>query len=120
MLRKRFLMPKFVDRNPELAPGDWYIDTHCIDCAASREVAPVLAIHRHGKAVFGRQPANEEEEFAAWRAVSRPHAFGNACWQSPFPDTPAAASSSCSTRSTCSPAIRWLGVKRAPESAGVP
>jgi hypothetical protein len=62
-------MPKLVDRNPESAPGDWYIDSHCIDCAASREVAPGLVIHRHGKSVFGRQPANEEEEFAAWRAV---------------------------------------------------
>ena len=62
-------MPKLVDCNPESAPGDWYIDTHCIDCAASREVAPGLVIHRRGKSVFGRQPANEEEELAAWRAV---------------------------------------------------
>ena len=62
-------MPKPVDRNPASAPGDWYIDTHCIDCAASREVAPGLVLRRHGKSVFARQPANEEEEFAAWRAV---------------------------------------------------
>jgi glyoxylase-like metal-dependent hydrolase (beta-lactamase superfamily II) len=62
-------MPKLVDRNPESTPGDWYIDSRCIDCAASREVAPGLVIHRHGKSVFGRQPANEEEEFAAWRAL---------------------------------------------------
>jgi glyoxylase-like metal-dependent hydrolase (beta-lactamase superfamily II) len=62
-------MPKLVDRNPESAPGAWYIDTHCIDCAASREVAPGLVIYRHGKSVFGRQPANEAEEFAAWRAL---------------------------------------------------
>ncbi|HEV8553485.1 MAG TPA: MBL fold metallo-hydrolase [Casimicrobiaceae bacterium] len=62
-------MPKPVDRNPASAPGDWYIDTHCIDCAASREVAPGLVIRRRGKSVFARQPANEEEEFAAWRAV---------------------------------------------------
>jgi glyoxylase-like metal-dependent hydrolase (beta-lactamase superfamily II) len=62
-------MPKLVDRNPESAPGDWYIDNHCIDCAASREVAPGLVVHRHGKSAFGHQPTNEEEEFAAWRAV---------------------------------------------------
>jgi hypothetical protein len=37
-------MPKLVDRNPESAPGDRYIDTHCIDCAASREIAPGLAM----------------------------------------------------------------------------
>ena len=65
-------MPKLVDRNPASAPGDWYIDHHCIDCTASREVAPGLIIHRQGKSVFARQPANAEEELAAWRAVMRP------------------------------------------------
>jgi glyoxylase-like metal-dependent hydrolase (beta-lactamase superfamily II) len=62
-------MPKLADRNPASAPGDWYIDRRCIDCAASREVAPGLIVHRKGKSVFARQPANEEEERAAWRAV---------------------------------------------------
>jgi glyoxylase-like metal-dependent hydrolase (beta-lactamase superfamily II) len=62
-------MPVRRERNPASAPGDWFIDTRCIDCAASREVAPGLIIHRHGKSVFVRQPANEEEEIAAWRAV---------------------------------------------------
>lgn len=62
-------MPKPADRNPASAPGDWYIDARCIDCGASREVAPGLIVHRRGKSVFARQPANEEEERAAWRAV---------------------------------------------------
>src|SRR4029450_751641 len=62
-------MPVRRERNPASAPGDWFIDTRCIDCAASREVAPGLIVHRHGKSVFARQPANEEEEIAAWRAV---------------------------------------------------
>lgn len=62
-------MPIRSDRNPDSAPGDWYIDTHCIDCAASREVAPGLIVHRHGKSVFAHQPASEEEELSAWRAV---------------------------------------------------
>jgi len=62
-------MPKPIDRNPASASGDWYIDTHCIDCAAAREVAPGLIVHRGGKSVFARQPANEEEERAAWRAL---------------------------------------------------
>jgi glyoxylase-like metal-dependent hydrolase (beta-lactamase superfamily II) len=57
------------ERNPASAPGDWYIDNRCIDCAASREVAPELIVRRHGKSVFVRQPASEEEEVAAWRAV---------------------------------------------------
>jgi glyoxylase-like metal-dependent hydrolase (beta-lactamase superfamily II) len=62
-------MPKLADRNPASAPGDWYIDRRCIDCGASREVAPGLIVHRRGKSVFARQPENENEERAAWRAV---------------------------------------------------
>src|SRR5689334_15962619 len=62
-------MPKLADRNPASAPGDWYIDRRCIDCGASREVAPGLIVHRRGKSVFARQPAGEDEERAAWRAV---------------------------------------------------
>jgi glyoxylase-like metal-dependent hydrolase (beta-lactamase superfamily II) len=56
-------------RNPDSAPGDWYIDTACIDCGASRHVAPGLVVERHGKSVFARQPATAEERLAAWRAV---------------------------------------------------
>lgn len=56
-------------RNPDSAPGDWYIDTACIDCGASRHVAPNLIVERHGKSVFLRQPATPEETLAAWRAV---------------------------------------------------
>lgn len=56
-------------RNPDSAPGDWYIDTGCIDCGASRHVAPGLIVWRHGKSVFARQPATAEERLAAWRAV---------------------------------------------------
>jgi len=62
-------MAKRSDRNPDSAPGDWYIDSRCIDCAASREVAPGLIVHRDGKSVFARQPASEDEERAAWRAA---------------------------------------------------
>ena len=62
-------MAKLSERNPASAPGDWYIDNRCIDCGASREVAPGLVVLRKGKSVFARQPASEEEERAAWRAV---------------------------------------------------
>jgi len=62
-------MAKLSERNPASAPGDWYIDNRCIDCGASRDVAPGLVVLRKGKSVFARQPANEEEERAAWRAV---------------------------------------------------
>ncbi len=56
-------------RNPDSAPGDWYIDTACIDCGAARHVAPDLIVARNGKSVFARQPATREDEIAAWRAV---------------------------------------------------
>src|SRR3954462_5022906 len=56
-------------RNPDSAPGEWYIDTACIDCGASRHVAPDLIVERNGKSVFSQQPNTEEEQLAAWRAV---------------------------------------------------
>jgi glyoxylase-like metal-dependent hydrolase (beta-lactamase superfamily II) len=56
-------------RNPDSAPGDWYIDTACIDCGASRHVAPDFIVERNGKSVFSRQPNTPEERLAAWRAV---------------------------------------------------
>jgi glyoxylase-like metal-dependent hydrolase (beta-lactamase superfamily II) len=56
-------------RNPDSAPGDWYIDTACINCEASRHVAPGLIVERGDKSVFARQPANAEEELMAWRAL---------------------------------------------------
>jgi glyoxylase-like metal-dependent hydrolase (beta-lactamase superfamily II) len=56
-------------RNPDSAPGDWYIDTACIDCGASRHVAPDLIIERNGKSVFAAQPQTPEQQLAAWRAV---------------------------------------------------
>jgi glyoxylase-like metal-dependent hydrolase (beta-lactamase superfamily II) len=56
-------------RNPDSPPGDWYIDNACIDCGASRHVAPGLVIERNGKSVFARQPQTSDEQLAAWRAV---------------------------------------------------
>lgn len=56
-------------RNPDSAPGDWYVDTACIDCGASRHVAPGLIVERNEKSVFARQPSTPEERLAAWRAA---------------------------------------------------
>jgi glyoxylase-like metal-dependent hydrolase (beta-lactamase superfamily II) len=56
-------------RNPDSSPGDWYIDTACIDCGASRHVAPDLIVARRGKSVLARQPNTAEERLAIWRAV---------------------------------------------------
>ena len=56
-------------RNPDSAPGNWYIDTACIDCGAACHVAPDLIEERNGKSVFARQPTTREDEIAVWRAV---------------------------------------------------
>jgi len=50
------------------APGDWYVDTRCIDCGAARTVAPGLIVEGAGQSVFARQPASAEEATMAWRA----------------------------------------------------
>ena len=62
-------MPKREARNPSSAKGDWYIDNRCINCAASREVAPGLIVEHGDKAVFARQPVTEDDTRAAWRAA---------------------------------------------------
>jgi glyoxylase-like metal-dependent hydrolase (beta-lactamase superfamily II) len=56
-------------RNRDSAAGDWYVDTDCIDCGASRHVAPDLVVGRNGKSVFARQPQTPQEVLAAWRAA---------------------------------------------------
>jgi glyoxylase-like metal-dependent hydrolase (beta-lactamase superfamily II) len=58
-------MPK---SHPQNAPGDWYIDTRCIDCSAARTVAPGLIIERDGQSVFAREPSTPDELMMAWRA----------------------------------------------------
>ncbi|MGF6805118.1 hypothetical protein OKW30_000244 [Paraburkholderia sp. Clong3] len=64
-------------RNADSASGEWYIDTACINCGASRHVAPGLIVERNDKSVFVRQPATPEEQLDAWRAVPRmPYGVG--------------------------------------------
>jgi glyoxylase-like metal-dependent hydrolase (beta-lactamase superfamily II) len=57
------------ERHPANAAGDWYVDTACIDCGASRDVAPGLIVEADGQSVFARQPASAGEDEAAWRAA---------------------------------------------------
>jgi glyoxylase-like metal-dependent hydrolase (beta-lactamase superfamily II)/ferredoxin len=56
-------------RNTDSVPGEWYIDTACINCGASRHVAPELIVEKNDKSVFVRQPITPDEQLAAWRAV---------------------------------------------------
>jgi len=55
-------------RHRDNAPGDWYVDTNCINCKAAQTVAPGLIIERGGQSVFARQPTTDEELTLAWRA----------------------------------------------------
>ena len=55
-------------RHPQNAPGDWYVDTRCIDCGASRTVAPGLIVEGGNQSVFARQPETADEFIMAWRA----------------------------------------------------
>lgn len=56
------------ERNPGFAADDWFIDTHCINCSASRTVAPGLIVSKDGRSAFARQPVTQPELLAAWRA----------------------------------------------------
>lgn len=57
------------ERNPESAEGDWFVDKRCINCAASRHVAPGLIVRRGDYSVFDRQPSTPEEVHQAWLAA---------------------------------------------------
>ena len=123
-------------RNADSAPGDWYVDTACIDCGASRHVAPNLIIERNGKSVFAKQrvrirttsqtPANTPSSLAraygsmptiarrrrmqpiSWKACPRAPSH-RASLRFQCRDIRAAALSICSTIGCCSRATRWLG-----------
>ena len=63
-------MARTADRHLETAPGDWFVDTTCIDCDAARQVAPGLIVRAtDGLSVFARQPVSDEEVTMAWRAT---------------------------------------------------
>ncbi|HEX9683936.1 MAG TPA: MBL fold metallo-hydrolase [Acidimicrobiales bacterium] len=63
-------MARAAERNPEGTPGDWFVDTACIDCDASRQVAPgLIGRDAAGRSIFLRQPETDDEIAMAWRAV---------------------------------------------------
>ena len=66
-------MARLEDRHPGGAPGDWFVDTRCIDCYAARQLAPGLITRNSGDgvSVFTRQPETEAEVEMAWRAAIR-------------------------------------------------
>ena len=49
--------------------GMWHDNSRCINCMASRRIAPGLIEEKDGRSTFVRQPATQGELLAAWRAV---------------------------------------------------
>ncbi len=81
-------MARPMDRNELSAPGDWYVDTNCINCDAARHVAPgLVGTDDDGKSVFLRQPETPEDLDAAWRAllVCPTRSVGNETLKRPYP-----------------------------------
>jgi glyoxylase-like metal-dependent hydrolase (beta-lactamase superfamily II) len=56
------------ERHALNALGDWYVDTRCIDCGASRTLGLGPIVERGGQSVFERQPETGAERLLAWRA----------------------------------------------------
>lgn len=76
-------MAHLVDRLRENAPGDYFVDTSCIDCDTCRQIAPETYARSDevGQSIVARQPVTEEERLrAAMALVACPTAsIGTAC-----------------------------------------
>ena len=60
------------------APGDWYVDTHCIDCGAAAPVAPGLIVEGAGQSVFAGQPVSSGgSDHGLARAAALPYRLGS-------------------------------------------
>lgn len=57
------------DRHPGNVDGPFFVDTRCINCDASRQLAPDLFAIHDRQSVVRRQPTNDDETAAMWRAV---------------------------------------------------
>jgi glyoxylase-like metal-dependent hydrolase (beta-lactamase superfamily II)/ferredoxin len=63
-------MARVLDRLPENAPGDWFVDASCIDCDACRQIAPTsFAQSEREQSYVSRQPATDEERCRAAMAL---------------------------------------------------
>ncbi len=57
------------DRHPANVDGDFYVDTRCINCDASRQRAPALFGEQDGQSVVVRQPQTDDELEQMWLAA---------------------------------------------------
>jgi glyoxylase-like metal-dependent hydrolase (beta-lactamase superfamily II)/ferredoxin len=56
-------------RLPANVPGDFFVDSSCIDCDACRQIAPAVFRDEGDKSVVYHQPANYDERLAAQKAL---------------------------------------------------
>src|ERR1700737_3417108 len=56
-------------RLPANVPGDFFVDSSCIDCDACRQIAPAVFRDEGDKSVVYHQPANDDERLAAQKAL---------------------------------------------------
>jgi glyoxylase-like metal-dependent hydrolase (beta-lactamase superfamily II)/ferredoxin len=65
------MVARLSDRLPENAPGDFFVDSACIDCATCRTLAPGVFARSDaiGLSVVGRQPSSDTEVLRAKMAL---------------------------------------------------
>lgn len=55
--------------HPANVPGDFFVDTTCIDCPTCRQIAPSTFGDAHNQAVVSRQPASENDRLRTFMAL---------------------------------------------------
>ncbi|HET7453877.1 MAG TPA: MBL fold metallo-hydrolase [Thermoanaerobaculia bacterium] len=81
-------------RLPENAPGDFFVDSTCIDCDACRQIAPATFRDHGGASSVARQPSTEAEVRRAMMAlvacptgsIGAPRSYPRAAGIDAFPD----------------------------------
>lgn len=57
--------------HPDNIEGPWFVDDRCSRCDRARHWAPdLIGTDEHGRSFVARQPADEAEEAAMWRAAA--------------------------------------------------
>ncbi|MGZ4810221.1 MAG: ferredoxin, partial [Thermoanaerobaculia bacterium] len=54
---------------PENVPGDFFVDSSCIDCDACRQIAPTVFRDENDQSVVFHQPGDDQERLAAQKAL---------------------------------------------------
>jgi glyoxylase-like metal-dependent hydrolase (beta-lactamase superfamily II)/ferredoxin len=69
MFSERFGMANLLLRLPENVPGDFFVDSTCIDCDACRQIAPETFCEDGDASIVYHQPENEDQTKRALMAL---------------------------------------------------